>query len=632
MPKKNEKWLKVSSLVGHLAMIDVRKFRQGWSLLDARERRHALLVLALIILAGLSAALMVGSVVPFLTVLSDPTRIETSRTLSWLYETGGFETEYGFLTALGLASLGMILFANLIMLARVYVVSRFTMMRVHALSSRLLAAHLSQEYEYFLNRNSNEMGAQILAETQQVVKQFFVPTADAFSSVFTALAILGVLLVLEPGITAAALAILAFSYGALIVVSRGFVRALGQRRAAANKARFKAAGEALAGIKAVKLSGREAPFIARYARPSLVMARSMMLATLFSEIPRYVLQTLVFGGIILLCLLLLSPDALQGGGALGEIVPVLGLFAFAAQRLLPELSRYYRSVTKLQYSTAAVQAIHEDFAHAGAHRAPLEGSKDRLRLASELILQNVQYTYPGANKPGLMNVDLTIRAGEKIGIVGATGSGKTTIADILLGLLRPTEGLLMADGIEITEQNLRAWRNTVAYVPQQVFLTDGTVAENIAFGLSPDRIDRSKVEEAARIAQIHDHIASNMPQRYDTLVGDSGVRLSGGQRQRIGIARALYEVADLIVFDEATSALDTAIERELVAAIEGLPGDRTVVMIAHRLSTVRRCDRILLFHQGQVVASGDWDKLIRDSAQFRTLATANQEAYGTGDL
>ncbi|MDJ1009711.1 MAG: ABC transporter ATP-binding protein [Paracoccaceae bacterium] len=607
-------------------MIDVETFRQGWSLLDSRERRQALFVLTVIILAGLSAALMVGSIVPFLTVLSDPTRIETSRTLSWLYETGGFESDYGFLLALGFASLCMIIVANLVMLARVYVVSRFTMMRVHSLSCKLLTAYLSQDYEYYLGQNSGEMGTQILAETQQVILQFFAPVADAISSVITALAIVVVLLAFEPGITFAALLTFGVTYGTLLALTRRYVGELGRRRAVANKARFRAAGEALGGIKAVKLSGREAPFIDRYARPSLVMSRSMMLARLFTELPQYLLQVLTFGGMIILCLVLLSPEALQSGGIVAEIVPTLGLFAFAAQRLLPELSRLYRSVTKLQFSRAAVNAVHKDLAAAGAHWLPQKARRDRLRVTRDLVLENVRYTYPGAESPGLVGIDLKMCAGERIGIVGGTGAGKSTFADILLGLLRPNEGRLLADGIEITEENLRAWRSTVAYVPQQIFLTDGTVAENIAFGVHPDRIDRRKVEEVARIAQIHDHIVGSMPEGYDTMVGDRGVRLSGGQCQRIGIARALYEAADLIVFDEATSALDNVTERELIAAIEGLPGDRTVVMIAHRLSTVRRCDRILLFDKGRIVASGSWDSLSRESAAFRALAASSEAA------
>lgn len=606
-------------------MIDQSTWKKGWALLDAREKRNAWIVLAFIIVAGLVSALMVGSILPFLTVLSNPDVVQQSQALNWFYETGGFETDYDFLLALGGFSIAMIVISNLMLLLRVYIAGRFAMMRVHTLSRRMLSAYLGAHYEYFLSRNSGEMGTQILAETQQVVKQFFVPAADAITSVVTVLCILGLLFAVDPYVTSVAFLVFGGTYVLALLASRRLVGQLGQRRVRSNKARFTAAGEALGGIKDIKIYGREAPFLAQYSKPSERMAHTMVLAKVIGEAPQFVMQMLVFSGMIALCLLLLSPNTPAGEVALAEVVPLLGLFAFAAQRLIPELSRLYRSVTKLQYGAAAVHTVHADMASATAHAAPLGDGTARMRLSRELVFENVCYTYPGAVQAGLAGIDLTIRAGEKIGIVGGTGAGKTTFADIVLGLLQPSNGRLSADGTTITADNIRAWRRNVGYVPQQIFLTDGTFAENIAFGVREDQIDRARVEQVARIAQIHDHIVGNLPEGYDTPVGERGVRLSGGQRQRIGIARALYDDSDLIVFDEATSALDNITERDLIAAIEALPGSKTVVMIAHRLTTVRGCDRILLFDQGRITAMGNWDMLQRDSSTFRALAASTKE-------
>jgi ABC-type multidrug transport system fused ATPase/permease subunit len=303
------------------------------------------------------------------------------------------------------------------------------------------------------------------------------------------------------------------------------------------------------------------------------------------------------------------------------VLPIIGLLAFAGQRLMPELQKLYTSFTMMTAGSAAVDRVHGDL-FGGAQR-PLDRSQPApLGLRENLTLEGVIYAYPGAERSGLSDVSLSIRAGERIGVVGASGAGKTTLADVILGLLHPQAGEIRADSTAITPDTLRAWQRTVGYVPQDIFLTDASLSENIALGLRPDEIDQVKVERAARIAQLHDFAMAELPGGYATLIGERGVRLSGGQRQRIGIARALYHDADLIVFDEATSALDNLTEREVMASIEALPGDKTILMIAHRLSTVKVCDRIVVMAQGQVVGVGTWDELVARNAAFRSLATA----------
>ncbi|XWN31279.1 MAG: ABC transporter ATP-binding protein [Devosia sp.] len=599
-------------------LIQLSNWRNAWAILNQRERRNAWIVLGIVVLAAVASAAMVGSVMPFLSVLADPERIRAVPALSWAYDAGGFTSDYAFLAALGAGSLVIIIIASAIQILRTWAVSRFAMMRMHTISYRLLTAYLRQPYAFFLNRHSGEMGTQILAESQQVVNLFFRPATEVVAAVLTVIAVVGLLLWVNTTVALSAFVVLGGLFGGAFLLARRTITHQGQVRATANKMRYRLAGEALGGIKDIKLLGREAAYIDQYRVPSERMARSVVIAHVLGAVPRYVVQAVGFGGIVILCLVLLDPEELASGAALGEILPLLGVFAFAGQRLLPELSRIYNGLTQLTYGKAAVETVHRDLVGAAGGVLPRTVPLP-LGLRRELVLQDVSYRYPNAERAGLAGLSLAIRAGEKVGVVGSTGAGKTTFADVILGLLAPSDGQLVADGTTITDANLRAWQQTVGYVPQNIFLTDSSVAANIALGISEGDIDRERVRYAARIAQIDGFVTNTLAKGYDTLVGERGVRLSGGQRQRIGIARALYHDADLIVFDEATSALDNLTEAEVMAAIDGLPGDKTVVMIAHRLSTVRQCDRILLLEAGRVAGIGSWHELEAKNTSFGAM-------------
>lgn len=605
-------------------MIDLSAWKKAWALLDARERRNAWIVLATSVVGGMSSALMVGSVMPFLSVLAQPSTIETTTALNWAYNTFGFTSNYAFLIALGLTSLVVIVSSSAVQLVKAWAVTRFAMMRMHSLSSRLMASYLRQPYEFFLNRHSGDMGTRILTETQLLVNQFLRPAAEAVASIFTIIAIIGLLLWAKPLVAIVSFMVLGGVYSLTYWMSRMKLRRLGAVRAEANSARFRIANEALGGVKDLKLLGRERDYLARYDAPSYKMARVITTIQIMSIMPKFVLEAVAFGGIILLCLLLIDPQGLaSGAGGLGDLLPVLGLFAFSGQRLMPELSKLYESLTQIQAGSAAVDIVYRDLILLAEVSELPKTQPVGLGLRNQLSLEGVAYRYPGASHAGVREVTLTIAAGEKIGIVGGTGAGKTTLADLILGLLTPTSGRLVIDGVRVTQDNLRAWQQSVGYVPQDIFLTDASLSDNIALGVPPKDIDQARVKEAAQIAQIDQFITSDLPEGYETTIGERGVRLSGGQRQRIGIARAIYNNANLIVFDEATSALDNHTEAEVLAAIETLPDDKTVVMIAHRLSTVKRCDRIIVLDKGLLVGCDTWDTLMANNTTFRKIANVD---------
>jgi ABC-type multidrug transport system fused ATPase/permease subunit len=601
---------------------DLGTWRKGWALLERDEKRRALVVLCIVIASAVTSALMVSSVMPFLTVLADPGEIERNPVLAGAYHRLGFDSRFSFLVALGGASLLVICLASAMQVLRAFMVARFTTMRVHTISNRLLSGYLRQPFEFFLGVNSNNLGTRILAESFQVVEQFYRPAADVISATLTCACIIALLVAVNPVAAGLALGIMGGVYGLTFAFTRRRLVQLGKQRLAANSARFRIAGEALTGIKDIKLLGKEAAYVGRFRAPSLKIASTQVQASIMAEVPLYVMQALAFGGMILLCLALLDPRGLEEGTAVVSILPLLGLFAFAGQRLMPEIHRLYRGVTMLQYGAAAVASVHADVMATSARGAPPASRPAPLGLQRELRLEDVTYRYPNAAQGGLDGISLDIAAGEKIGIVGTTGAGKTTLANVILGLLRPTGGTIRVDGVPLEEANLRAWQASLGYVPQDIFLADASLAENVALGEEPDAIDQAKVLEALRIAQLRDLVDNDLPEGVRTHLGERGLRLSGGQRQRVGIARALYHDADLIVFDEATSALDNLTEREVMASIEALEGRKTILLIAHRLTTVRICDRILVLDRGRIAGLGTWDELFATNPIFRQIATA----------
>lgn len=594
-----------------------RIIKGGWEILEPRDRRNAVILLLIVLLSAAASAAMVGSFMPFLYVLADPSTIHSSSVLSDAYNRFGFQTEANFLSFLGAACLGIILFAAMIQFIRVYAVARWCMMRMHSISQRLLISYLGQPYESFLSQNSGALSTQILSESQAVVAQFYRPVTEAFAGIFTVLAIFALLLFVYPIIALSTVGLFTLIYGLVFLLTKNVSTRAGARRLAANKERFRMVGEAFGGIKTVKLGGYERTYVQRYRQPSLRFARSQILISVLGELPRNSMQAVAFAGGVGFFLYLIGNQKI-GSEALASAVPVAGVFAAAAVRIMPELSRIYFGMVKLQAAGPAIEAIQSEL---NCEQKQIAHSGKRLRLKNELEIRDVSYEYPSSNRGMALNhITDTIRAGEKIGIIGGTGAGKTTFIDIVLGLLLPTTGALILDGEVLSEDNKRAWRKSIGYVPQQIFLSDGTVAANIAFGVSDEEIDMVRVERAARIAQIHSFVVDDLPGGYQHMVGEDGVRLSGGQRQRIGIARALYDDPDLIVFDEATSALDNLTEQFVISAIEEMAGNKTLIMVAHRLSTVRNCDRIFLFENGKIVSKGGWEELEQNSVKFQTMA------------
>jgi ATP-binding cassette, subfamily B, bacterial PglK len=601
-----------------------RMFGKLMDLLTKRERREFYVVMALMLVVSFFEMIGVASVLPFMAVIADPEIIGENRFLATLYDTLGFENDRSFLVFLGAGTFTIIFSGMIAHIFSHYAMVRFANMRGYDLSSRLLRGYLRQPYAWFLNRHSADLGKTILAEVDAVVNQAFMPAMKIMAMSFLAVFIAVLLIVVQPVVSLGSAAALLLCYTAIFVTARRFLTRYGKIRFAANGQRYQIAQEAMGGIKDVKLLGLEEPYIRRFQKPARRLARANTIREVLAEAPRYLLQGIAFGGMLILILLLL----VSGSGTLQDILPLLAVYAFAGLRLLPALQQVYNQMARLRFSQPAVDALHRDIMEIRAN----QGDEDRvapvapLHLSERLELVDLRYSYPLSERRALDGLSLTIPARTTTGIVGGTGAGKTTAVDVILGLLEPQSGVLQVDGKTITRSNLRAWQNTVGYVPQQIFLTDDTVAANIAFGIPPDRIDHAAVERAARIAELHTFVCQELPKGYDTFVGERGVRLSGGQRQRIGIARALYHDPDVLIMDEATSALDNLTERAVMDAVHNLGRAKTIVLIAHRLSTVEGCDKIFMLEQGRVVAEGSYGELMQTSGKFRALAVGKPAA------
>jgi ABC-type multidrug transport system fused ATPase/permease subunit len=593
-------------------------YRKILDLFDRHERRRFYLLMVLMIVVAFAEVLGISTVMLLLGILAQPETIAESRHLSWVYETLGFTSTFAFQIFLSAGVFVAVMTSLVLKALGSWAIIRFSNMRGYTISTRLLQSYLRQPYAWFLEHNSAEIRKSVLNEVDQLVARVIIPGLKLLANLLLALSIVGFLLFVDPLISVIAATLLGGGYALVYLLLRKGLQQLGKKLLDVNSMRFRLAGESTGGIKEVKLMGLEDEYVRRFRDAARTRARLTATGQAMGELPRYVLEGLTFAILIAIIFVMLF----RSGGNLAAVIPTLGIFAFSVLRLLPSLQQVYASLAAIRNGTAVLDHIHEDYTpvlgqHAPQPPVPLAAP---LALTRELELKALDYAYSAAGRPAVRGIDIRIPARTTIGIVGGTGAGKTTLIDLILGLLTPQAGEILVDGVAITEANRRAWQRSLGYVPQSIYLTDHSIARNIAFGIPADRIDMQAVERAARIAALHDFVVQDLPKGYETVVGERGVRLSGGQRQRIGIARALYSDPSLLILDEATSALDNITERVVMEAVQNIRADKTIILIAHRLTTVRQCDAIFLLEKGQVASVGTYDELVAQNETFRKMA------------
>lgn len=589
----------------------MQTFKKLLFLLTSAEKKRFGLLIGMIFVMAMLDMIGVASILPFIAVLTNPDVVQNNIFLNAVYTKLGFDDTQQFLFALGILLFVLLLFSLAFKALTTYGQLRFTLTREYSIDKRLVEGYLHQPYSWFLNRNSANLGKNIFSEVNSVINNGFIPIVNLIAQSMVVTALLALLIFIDTKVTLTIVLTLGAAYTIIFKSIQGYLIRIGSESVKADQGRFTAITEALGAFKEVKVGGLEQVYIQRFSNPALIFARRKAIAQVISQLPRFLIEVISFGGILLLMLYLIARSSFTSP------LPIIALYVFAGYRLLPALQQIYAAFTQLRFVRPALDALHNDLTSLQPENPNFK--KDIIVLKQSIILNQIQYSYPNAPKAAIKNLSLTIPAKSFVGFVGATGSGKTTVVDLILSLLKAQNGTLVVDDQVITEYNRRAWQRTIGYIPQLIYLADDTVAANIAFGFDAKDIDQEAVERAAKMANLHDFVVNEMPQQYRTTVGERGIRLSGGQRQRIGIARALYHRPQVLIMDEGTSALDNLTERAVMDALHTVKYECTIILIAHRLSTVKACDKIFLLEKGELKAQGTFDELMQSNQLFQSM-------------
>ena len=582
-------------------------------ILTPHERKRGGLLVIIVLIMALLDTMGVASILPFMAVISNPDIIQTNIYLNKMFQASsifGVENNQDFLFVLGIFVFIFLVTSLIFKAFTFYVQARYIQMRQYSISKRLMEGYLHQPYSWFLNRNSADFGKTILTEVSTVVGNGLKPVMELITKGAVTIALITLLVSVNPKLSLLVGLTLGLYFAFIYKFTRSFLDRIGKETLKNNKLRFIAISEAFGAAKEVKVGRLEQTYVKRYSDPAIIMARHRATTAVVSQLPRFALEAIAFGGIMLMMLYLMK----QTGGIVNAL-PIISLYVFAGYRLMPAMQSIYVALTKLRFVGASLDALVNDIKNLKILN--LKQDQSVLSFNKQITLKNIYYNYPNASRTTLKDININIPAKTTVGLVGATGSGKTTTVDIILGLLEAQKGSLEVDGKIIKEQDFKSWQRSIGYVPQHIYLADDTVAANIAFGVDPKDINQEAVEKASKIANLHEFVIEELPKKYQTNVGERGIKLSGGQRQRIGIARALYYNPQLLVLDEATSALDNQTEQAVMDAVNNLNKDITTIIIAHRLNTVKNCDNIFKLEKGELIGQGTYDELIDNKKTFR---------------
>ncbi len=582
-------------------------------LLSAHEKKRGGLLLIMILLLAFLDMIGVASIMPFIAVITNPNLIETNFFLKNMFQASsifGVENSQEFMFFSGVLLFFILIFTLMFRALVTYLQLRFQFLLDHSIGRRLVEGYLHQPYSWFLNRHSADLGKSILSETGKIAGRGFGNLMDLIAKGTVTIAIIILLIIIDPKLALIVGLSLSVIYLIIYYSFSKYIKKIGKDSLKNNKLRFTAVSEAFGAVKEIKVGGLEKTYINNFSISSKINALTQAYVSSISQLPRFFLECVGFGGVLLIILYSMSDR-----GSFNNALPIISVYVFAGYRLLPALQQMYSCFTQITFVVPSLDELNNDLRNLQSHGKKQDQSN--LTFNKTIALKNVDYNYPNSSIKALKNISINIPINSTVGLVGATGSGKTTLIDVILGLLEPQDGSLEVDGKLVTKLNTRSWQRHIGFVPQHIYLSDDTVAANIAFGIDHKDIDQLAVESASKIASLHEFIIDELPKQYQTTIGERGIRLSGGQRQRIGIARALYHNPKVLIFDEATSALDGTTEKIVMDAINNLRQDVTIIIIAHRLSTVKRCDKIYILERGKLKAQGNFDELINQDSQFR---------------
>lgn len=591
--------------------------RQLFSLLSARQVRQFYVLQVLVVVMAFTELLGIASIAPFMALVGDISILEKSNVFAELYQMSGLTNPMDFVFYTGLLVLVALTVSTLVSMFTIWKLSLYGASVGIEIADRLYAYYMQEDWQFHSSGSSAQLTKQVSTEAMRITGGIIQPLMQMNAKVVLAVLISVSILIYNPVIAIVGLLIFAIAYFLLYKLIRNKLISNGEEISQVSTDRFRLMNEGFGGIKDVLLLNRSHDFVKRFEESGKIYSRALGTNAGIGQVPRYFMELIAFGTMIGLVLLLIKLH----DGDLGAVLPILAVYALAAFKLLPALQQIYSSIAQIKGNLAAFEAVREDLEQSLNVRGFIseETIPVHMGLKKDITLDNVSFNYPGKSKPAVNGVTMTIPANSVVGLVGSTGSGKSTLIDLLLGLLTPQSGQISADNIDINSENQRDWQDTLGFVPQSIFLSEGTIAENIAFGLPSKDIDLKQVNKTLELAHLTE-LVDQLPDGVNTKVGERGVQLSGGQRQRIGIARALYHEADVLVFDEATSALDGITEKIIMDAIHEFSGKKTIIMIAHRLKTVQKCDIIYLMAHGKIVDSGTYEYLVENNLEFKKMA------------
>lgn len=595
----------------------LKVIKQLFSLLTDKQLKQFYILQVLVVVMAFTELLGIASIAPFMALVGDISILGTNTVFAEIYQFSGLNNPTDFLFYSG--------FFVLIMLTVSTIVSMFTIWKLSIFGARigteiadlLYTYYMQQSWQFHASSSSAQLTKQVSTEAARISIGIMQPLVQMNAKIVLAAFISISIVIYDPLIAILGLVIFSLAYFLLYSLVREKLAANGNKLSEISTERFRLMNEGFGGIKDVLLLDRSHDFIERFQNSGKVFAQAQGTNIAISQVPRYFIELIAFGAMISLVLLLIKLHA----GNLGEVLPILAVYALAAFKLLPALQQIYSSVSQIKGNIAAFEAVKEDLERAFNSQKLInsDSSSIPIYLRKSIVLKDIEFSYPGKHRLAINGVNMNIPVNSVIGLVGSSGSGKSTLIDLLLGLLTPQQGSLYIDDTRITATNKRAWQDLLGFVPQSIFLSEGTIAENIAFGIPKKDIALNKVNRALILANLSELVAQ-LPDGINTRVGERGVQLSGGQRQRIGIARALYHEAEVLVFDEATSALDGITEKIVMDAIHEFSGQKTIIMIAHRLKTVEKCDLIYFMEQGKIIDYGTYQELVVRNLKFKEMA------------
>ncbi len=593
----------------------LRPFRQLYLILPPSSRKGLYGVVTVSLFSALFETASVASILPFMAIVMDPGIITRYVWIEQFTTAIGIHTQQGAVIAAGGLTICVLALGNAVSAANLWAQTRYIAKARQALSSELFAGFMRLPYSFHLERDTASLSRVLGSDVESALGGFLASLLGVVAKGLSGFVLISFIVIVDPLVALGTVVVLGGGYMFVYRLIRVRQSRLGAKMVEASVALGRATLEGFAGIKELRVLGRESTSTSSYNQVLSTLVKTQAQNLLAAALPRYVIEVIAYAGIVAVTLAFV----LKGEGT--AAVPSLALYALAGNRLVPIFQQFFAAAITIKYHTKAVESLVIDLKTVRSHvELPAEMMAAKpLAFNHSLVLSDIVFQYPTAHTPSLKGVSLTILKNQSIGFVGKTGSGKTTLADVILGLYQPRSGSITVDDVLLTEENERSWRRRVGYVPQTVFLTNASIAENIALGIPKEKIDVNAVKRAAHMAQAEEFI-DLLPDAYETIVGERGVKLSGGQRQRLGIARALYHQPDVLIFDEATSALDGMTEDAVMQAVQKLSQQCTMVLIAHRLRTIQACDRIVMLDGGVVVADGGYEHLMQTAPAFRRLA------------